>query len=352
MKNKICRSCNSVNGERATYCRKCGASLDDALIKEVVPKDEPKTAFRAAPRSAEQVAKERERANDPGRTSRGTVRGVAKPKNVLAVTPKCPVKPKVLYWPFIVSMVSALAMFTLIIVFAVDYQNSNNDPASPQSAGSAAQTSAQTESVPADLSEASFDAVEDQIYTGEPLTPQLSLVLNGEDLTEGEDYTVTYEDNVSLGTAAVYIDGIDGYTGTLTASFNIVSGDAVCDDPANRGIVDLVMRLSSSMLGRNPTSDELTDQVNRLKNEEITGSDLVNEIIFGDECEARGLSDNDFVSAFYYGVLARQADEQGLAYNVALLEDGMSRSDLVNSIISDPDGEFAIICNTIGIETL
>ena len=35
MKNKICNNCKSINGERATYCRQCGGSLDDAVITEV-----------------------------------------------------------------------------------------------------------------------------------------------------------------------------------------------------------------------------------------------------------------------------------------------------------------------------
>ncbi|MCD8021819.1 MAG: hypothetical protein LUF30_02145 [Lachnospiraceae bacterium] len=58
-------------------------------------------------------------------------------------------------------------------------------------------------------------------YTGYENTPQV-LVYDGNGyLTEGTDYTVSYTNNVNVGTAKVTITGIGNYTGTLTATFAI-----------------------------------------------------------------------------------------------------------------------------------
>ncbi len=60
-----------------------------------------------------------------------------------------------------------------------------------------------------------------QIYTAGPLKPALTLSLSGQALKEGQDYTVTYANNVNAGKAKVMITGINGYSGTLTKSFTI-----------------------------------------------------------------------------------------------------------------------------------
>ena len=59
-------------------------------------------------------------------------------------------------------------------------------------------------------------------YTGSALTPSITVVNNvGRTLTEGDDYTVTYTDNVDAGTASVTVTGCGSYSGTATATFTI-----------------------------------------------------------------------------------------------------------------------------------
>ena len=41
-------------------------------------------------------------------------------------------------------------------------------------------------------------------------------------LTEGTDYTVTYKDNVNVGTASAVVQGIGAYTGKITSKFKII----------------------------------------------------------------------------------------------------------------------------------
>ena len=60
-------------------------------------------------------------------------------------------------------------------------------------------------------------------YTGEAVTPSISVTVDGKTLEEGKEYTVTYENNIQPGTAQVTVTGIAtaGYTGTIILSFTI-----------------------------------------------------------------------------------------------------------------------------------
>lgn len=83
-----------------------------------------------------------------------------------------------------------------------------------------------------------LSAIEDQTYTGIGLTPDVELKFNGQaggevtpmDGREAEgglleknvDYTLSYHDNVTVGTAGVTITGIGNYSGTIEAQFRIL----------------------------------------------------------------------------------------------------------------------------------
>ncbi len=74
---------------------------------------------------------------------------------------------------------------------------------------------------PADLSDAAV-SVSDAVYSGEALSPEVTVTLaDGTVLKEDEDYTVTYSDNIDVGTGTVTITGIGNYTGTVTGTFEI-----------------------------------------------------------------------------------------------------------------------------------
>lgn len=63
---------------------------------------------------------------------------------------------------------------------------------------------------------------EDSEFDGNEKTPVITLKYNEEELTEGKDFTVAYEDNLYPGTATVTIKGIGNYTGEIVRTFNIV----------------------------------------------------------------------------------------------------------------------------------
>ena len=64
-------------------------------------------------------------------------------------------------------------------------------------------------------------------YTGDPITPSPVITYGAGTLTEGEDYTLTYENNTDVGEAAVTIEGTGNFTGSVTKNFQISASNLV-----------------------------------------------------------------------------------------------------------------------------
>ena len=90
---------------------------------------------------------------------------------------------------------------------------------------------------PFDIESLSVLSIPDQPYTGDPVTPGVELIRDGGWLIEGEDYDLSYSDNVKAGTARVTITGKGNYTGIKSISFEIVDrgGSVDTDDPSGPG---------------------------------------------------------------------------------------------------------------------
>ena len=73
-------------------------------------------------------------------------------------------------------------------------------------------------------------AIPDQTFTGNMILPSITVTNTATDneLVYGEDYLLTYKNNVHIGTqtASVTVNGIGSYTGQRTLSFSIVKSDA------------------------------------------------------------------------------------------------------------------------------
>ena len=57
-------------------------------------------------------------------------------------------------------------------------------------------------------------AIPDKTYTGDEIKPTLNITYDGERLKKGTDYTVTYSNNVKVGTAKCKITGKGSFKGT------------------------------------------------------------------------------------------------------------------------------------------
>lgn len=60
-----------------------------------------------------------------------------------------------------------------------------------------------------------------QEYTGQAITPELKLTMDGAPLTLNVDYTLEYSDNVEAGVATITATGIGAYRGTKVVTFEI-----------------------------------------------------------------------------------------------------------------------------------
>ena len=64
-------------------------------------------------------------------------------------------------------------------------------------------------------------------YTGDYIKPGITVTVNGRTLTEGQDYSLTYVNNIEIGTGTAIIKGIanaetGGYTGEVKINFSIL----------------------------------------------------------------------------------------------------------------------------------
>ena len=68
-------------------------------------------------------------------------------------------------------------------------------------------------------------------YTGSPITPKITVTVDGKVLTAGRDYALVYENNTEVGTATAIVTGIAtasetvGYTGTVEIDFTFKAAE-------------------------------------------------------------------------------------------------------------------------------
>ena len=87
--------------------------------------------------------------------------------------------------------------------------------------------------------------VKNKEYTGSAITQDITVKENEQNrtLVNGTDYTVSYSNNVNVGTATVTITGKGNFTGTKTVNFSIL-GDTIT---INKSTNSLVSSLTVSM---------------------------------------------------------------------------------------------------------
>ena len=95
-------------------------------------------------------------------------------------------------------------------------------------------------------------------FTGEQLTPEVTVTNGDETLVEGRDYTVYYANNVEIGTAVVTVKGIGSYVGAATADFLITEDTGkLLGDTDNDTDIDVTdVTLIQRYVGSFPVSDE------------------------------------------------------------------------------------------------
>ena len=74
-----------------------------------------------------------------------------------------------------------------------------------------------------DFSQAQIAPLPDVVYTSYAITPDVTVTLGDQTLTEDTDYTLAITNNVEVGEATVTATGTGAYDGEITATFQITS---------------------------------------------------------------------------------------------------------------------------------
>ena len=77
--------------------------------------------------------------------------------------------------------------------------------------------------VAASIAKATVGTVAAQAYTGKAIKPALSVKVGGRTLAQGTDYTLSYANNLRVGTATITAKAKGNYTGTCKQTFRIVA---------------------------------------------------------------------------------------------------------------------------------
>lgn len=74
-----------------------------------------------------------------------------------------------------------------------------------------------------------------QQYTGQPLAPNVKLFLGSQRLTRGIDYTLSYSNNVNIGTAKITVTAMGNFSGSIELGFEIVKEGGQLETPQDIG---------------------------------------------------------------------------------------------------------------------
>ena len=77
------------------------------------------------------------------------------------------------------------------------------------------------------MTDATIAAIADQTATGEAIEPEPEVTWDGDTLVAGTDFEYSYGENVEVGEGAgpVTVTGKGNYSGTKSATFNIVAAE-------------------------------------------------------------------------------------------------------------------------------
>ena len=147
--------------------------------------------------------------------------------------------------------------------------------------------------VAADISKATVSAIANQTYTGKALTPKPTVKLGTVALKEGTDYTLSYKNNVEIGTATVTVSGRGNYTGSTSTTFKIVEkaktsiADASMSTIANQTYTGKALTPKPTVKLGSTTLKEGTDYTLSYKANTNVGTATVTAAGTGDYTEAK-----------------------------------------------------------------
>ncbi|PRM86894.1 DUF4214 domain-containing protein [Aliarcobacter cryaerophilus] len=169
-------------------------------------------------------------------------------------------------------------------------------------------------------------------------------------------YIGSSSESITLSNAGTYyVQAIDEYGGSFSISSTAMSSNSTPETPTipdlpseiNK-IEEFVNRFYTEVLERPSDESGLESWSSQLENGTKTADDIANGFFFSEEFKNKNLDNDDFVEIAYEALLGREADLAGKNHWINNLDNGMSRSDILDGFIYSD--EFKNIANNYGIE--
>ena len=96
-----------------------------------------------------------------------------------------------------------------------------------QLAAEGQQTTTTAAITPKGIEDATIADIPSATYTGDAITPEVSVTLDGVQLISGTDFSVSYADNINVGTATATVTGQGNYQGAIQKNFTISKAPSV-----------------------------------------------------------------------------------------------------------------------------
>lgn len=128
------------------------------------------------------------------------------------------------------------------------------------------------------LSAANVSAVPDKTYTGSALRPAPAVTVSGKALKLGTDYTLSYSNNIKVGTATVTVTGKGAYSGSVSKTFKIKAASlskATVAAIANKAYTSKAIKPSPSVTLGGKRLVKGTDYTLTYKNNKAVGTATV-----------------------------------------------------------------------------
>ncbi len=91
---------------------------------------------------------------------------------------------------------------------------------------------------PRDIDNVALGAIADQVYTGSAIEPSVTVADGDPSIMKASDYTVSYSNNVDVGTATVTLTGMGNYMGTTNVTFEITKRPLTITSPTKSRAYD------------------------------------------------------------------------------------------------------------------
>lgn len=154
---------------------------------------------------------------------------------------------------------------------------------------------------------------------------------------------LTFNSSV-INNSAVYAYEVCPTCKDVASVYNAPFGEAVNE----KSVRLLVKRMYEICLNREATSEEMDLWARTLIDQEVTGCSMAYSFICGQEFINRNLCDDCYISVLYKGLLGREPDEHGKSNWFILMDNGLTREEILKEFTSSP--EFQDYCRSCGIE--